>query len=99
MFAVVNHLNLKASVEDVRKAMERDGLKLLSDMPGFRGAYLVQNAETKATVILMWENGQAADNASKTFGPTWFNDNVFPHLASPQERTVGEIVIFAEKRP
>jgi heme-degrading monooxygenase HmoA len=53
MFIVVNHLHLNIPVDELRPALEQEGIPLLESLPGFRGFYFVKNAEDRATVLVM----------------------------------------------
>jgi hypothetical protein len=92
MFAVVNHLHLDIPVEQLRPGLEQEGAPLLASQPGFRGFYLVRNEDRRATAIILWETAADAENGAKAFGPTWFAKHIAPHLASEQQRTVGEVL-------
>ena len=93
MHAVINHLYLNVPIETVRQASEQSLLPILSGIPGFREFDLVQAAEDHLIVILLWENLDAANRGSSVIGPTWFAQNVAPHLKSEQQRSVGEVVL------
>ena len=30
---------------------------------------------------------------AQAFGPTWFNEHIIPYLASPQQRSAGEVLV------
>jgi hypothetical protein len=93
VYAVVNHLHLDIPVEQLRPEMERTGVPLLAQQPGFLGLYFVRNEAQRATVILLWEDASAAEAGAQAFGPTWFRTHVAPHLASEQQRSVGEVLV------
>lgn len=93
MFAVVNHLHLKVSIEQIRSATEQEGLSILKELPGFRGVNLVKVADDRMIVILYWDSAANADNGAKIFGPTWFAKNIAPFLASEQQRSAGEVIL------
>jgi heme-degrading monooxygenase HmoA len=94
MHAVVNHLHFTRPAEDFVQPMLDEGIALLANMPGFRGVYYVKEADDRGIIILLWESLADAAHASKTFGSTWFNDRIFPYLASEQRRTVGEVLAY-----
>lgn len=93
MYAVTNHLHLTIPVDRLRPGLEQEARSLLENQPGFQGLYFVKNADDQATVILLWETAGDADNGAKAFGPTWFAKNIAPYLASPQQRSVGEVIV------
>jgi heme-degrading monooxygenase HmoA len=97
MFAVVNHLHFNKPVAEFRSALSQEGLPLLSALPGFQDFYFVQVAEDRAVVIILWENASDAASGAKTFGSTWFAENVAPYLASEQQRSVGEVIVQYER--
>jgi len=93
MYAVVNHLHFDRPVEAFRAAVRDTGVPLLAQQPGFRDFYLVQEAEDRGIVIILWEDAASAVAGAQSFGPTWFNEHVIPHLASPQQRSTGEVIV------
>ncbi len=98
MFAVVNHLHFNKPVDEIRESIMNEGVPILAGLPGFRDFYLVKSAEDRAIVILLWEDGPSAVSGSKVFGPTWFNDNIIPHLAGEQQRSVGPVIVASEPK-
>ena len=92
MYAVINHYHLSIPVDQIRPRFE-EAVPLVAGMPGFQGAYLVKHADDQATLLLFWDSEADAENANKLMGPTWFANNVAPHLASPQQRSVGEVIV------
>jgi hypothetical protein len=93
MFAVINHLHLDVPVDDLRASVEQEGGPLLATLPGFRGFHFVREAADRATVIILWESAEAAQSGAQVFGPTWFANNLSPHLASEQQRSAGEVLV------
>jgi heme-degrading monooxygenase HmoA len=96
MYAVVNHLHLSKPVDTFRAALEAEGLPLLASVPGFRDFYFVRSADDRAIVIIFWDTAEAAGQGAQTFGPTWFAKHIAPHLASEQQRSVGEVLVQAK---
>ena len=93
MFVVVNHLHFDRPVEEFRAAVRDKGMPLLAAQPGFQDFYLVQETEDRGIVIIFWEDAASAMAGAQAFGPTWFNDNIIPHLASPQQRSAGKVLV------
>ena len=93
MYAVINHLHLSIPVDHVTPSVEQEGAPLLASLPGFRGFQFVKVAEDRAVVLILWEDAAAAQSGAKFFGPTWFAQNLAPHLASEQQRSAGEVVV------
>ncbi len=93
MYAVINHLHLDIPVDEVMGPLEHEGVPILAAQPGFAGFYLTREAPDRATAIILWESAEAAANGAAVFGPTWFAQNIAPHLASEQVRSVGEVVV------
>ncbi len=93
MFAVINHLHFKVTVDELQPAIEQEGITILSGLPGFKAFHFVRVTEARAIVILFWESAEAADNGAKTFGPTWFAKHIAPYLASEQQRSGGEVIV------
>ena len=92
MHAVVNHLHFNKPVEEFQAAVTQEGLPLLAQSPGFRDAMFVKEGPDRGVIILLWDTADDAMNGAKTFGPTWFAQNIAPHLASEQQRTAGEVL-------
>ena len=93
MYAVVNHLDLDVPVEQLQPELERTGVPLLAQQPGFRGLYFVRNEPQRATVILLWDDARSAEAGAQAFGPTWFRAHIAPHLLSEQQRSTGDILV------
>jgi hypothetical protein len=93
VFAVINHLHLSIPVDQIIEPLRGEGLAVLQAQPGFRGFQLIREADDRATAIILWEDGAAAQAGAAVFGPTWFAANIAPHLASEQQRTVGPVVV------
>jgi hypothetical protein len=93
MYAVVNHLHLNVPPEQIVASAEQEGLSLLKTLPGFQGINLVKVSETHLIVILYWDSAANANHGAGVVGPTWFAKNVFPYLASEQQRSVGEVIL------
>jgi heme-degrading monooxygenase HmoA len=90
MHVVVNHLHLDAPVEEFVPSLRAEGVELLSSLPGFRSFYFVKEASDRAIVVIVWDSLEDAAAGAKQFGSTWFAQHIAPHLASEQQRTVGE---------
>lgn len=92
MFAVVNHLQLSVPPEQIADEAEKTGVAVLSGLPGFEGIELVKAGENHLIVILFWDSPANAENGAKTFGPTWFAQNIAPYLAAEQQRSAGPVL-------
>jgi hypothetical protein len=95
MHAVINHLHLDIPVEQLRAGVESGLLPLIRQLHGFRAFYYVREAEDRAAAIILWDTAEDAQNGAAIIGPGWFAQNVGPHLASEQVRTVGEVLVAA----
>ncbi|HZS75766.1 MAG TPA: hypothetical protein VFA41_04070 [Ktedonobacteraceae bacterium] len=93
MYAVINHLHLTIPVDQLRPGLEQEARAILTSQPGFHAFYFVKHTDDQATVILLWETVSDAENGAKVFGPTWFAKNIAPYLASPQGRSLGEVIV------
>lgn len=93
MFAVVNHLHFDRPVDEFRVAVRDKAMPLLAAQPGFQDFYFVKEAEDRGIVIILWADAASAMAGAQSFGPTWFNDNIIPYLASPQQRSAGEVLV------
>lgn len=92
MFAVVNHLYLSKPVDEFQSAVQSAGLPLLQSLAGFKELHFVKAGDDHAIVILLWENGAAAQAGAAVFGPTWFAQNLAPFLKSEQQRSAGPVI-------
>ncbi len=95
MHAVINHLHLDMPVEQLRPKLESGLLPLIRGLSGFRAFYYVKEADDRAAVVILWDTAADAQNGGAIIGPGWFAQNVAPHLASEQVRTVGEVIVAA----
>ena len=93
MYAVINHLHLTKSTDEIGAAMQREGVPILSQLPGFQDFYFIKVDDSHGTVIILWDTPANAMNGSQKFGPTWFAQNIAPHLASEQQRSTGEVIV------
>jgi hypothetical protein len=93
MHAVVNHLYLNVSIESIRQAAEQSLLAIFKDLPGFREFNLVKAADDHLIAIIVWENLESANHGASIIGPTWFAQNIVPHLKSEQQRSIGEVIL------
>ena len=96
MFAVVNHLHLSIPVEQVRLSAQAEAIPLLQSLPGFLAAHIVKEAEDRAIVIILWQSAADAQHGASVLGPGWFHEKIAPHLASEQQRHVGEVIASSE---
>jgi hypothetical protein len=92
MFAVVNQLHLSIPVDDLAPKVQAEGFPTLAQYTGFVAGHLVKVADDRCLILLLWESGQAAEAGARQFGPSWFKDNIAPHLASEQQRSAGPVV-------
>jgi hypothetical protein len=92
MFAVVNHLHLSRPVDEIGEAIRREGVVVLSALPGFEDFYFVKVSDDHGIVIILWDSPANAQNGAAKFGPTWFAQNIAPYLAKEQERSAGAVI-------
>jgi hypothetical protein len=92
MFAVINHLHLNIPVDQLAEQVRTEGFEVLSRNKGYVSSYLVKEGDDRCAVIILWETPADAQAGAASFGPTWFNDHIFPHLASEQRRSAGPVV-------
>ena len=93
MHIVINHLHLDIPVEELVPQLQKDAVPLIAAQPGFVGVYFTKEAEDRGTVIILWHSLEDAKNGAAVMGPTWFAQNVAPHLASDQVRSVEEVLV------
>ncbi len=92
MYAVVNHLHFNRPAAEFSAAVQDSGGPRLAQERGFRQIYFVQEAENQGIIIILWDDAASAAAGAQSFGPTWFHENIMPHLASPQNRSAGEVL-------
>lgn len=93
MYIVMNHLHLDIPIEQVTAKMEKEAIPMISGLPGFIGVYLTRESENRGTVVILWDSLENARNGGAVMGPGWFAQNIAPHLASDQVRTVEEVLV------
>ena len=94
MFAVINRLHVSKPVNEFQATIEQEGLlPLLSSLPGYQSFYFVRLSEDQGVVIILWDSAAEAANGANVIGPTWFAQHIGPHLASEQQRSVGEVIV------
>jgi len=93
MHAVVNHLYLNVPVESIRQVAEQSLLPIFKELPGFREFNVVKAAEDHMIVIIFWESLENANYGASVIGPSWFAQNIIPHLKSEQQRSLGEVIL------
>lgn len=93
MHAVINQLHFKRPVQETLQDVEGNLGPIIEQLPGFKSFYVVQTAEDRATVIILWETEADAINGGKTIGPTYFATAIAPHLASDQVRELGPVIV------
>ena len=93
MHAVVNHLHLNKSVDEIAQAIRNEGLSILAQYPGFLDFSVVKVDDLHGMVIIMWDTADNAENGKEKFGSTWFAQNVTPYLASEMQRVTGEVIV------
>jgi len=93
MHAVVNHLHLNVPIEPIRQSAEQKLLPVFRDLPGFRGFNLIKAAQDHLIVVIYWESLEDANHGAGIIGPAWFAQNIAPHLASEQQRSVGKVIL------
>ncbi|MCC7358865.1 MAG: hypothetical protein IT317_05280 [Anaerolineales bacterium] len=92
MFAVINHLHLDVSVDELAPRIQTEGFPMLAQLKGCIATYLNKEAADRCCVIILWETPADAQAGAAAFGPTWFHANIAAHLASEQNRTAGPVV-------
>jgi len=95
MYTVVNHLYLNVPLEPIRHSAEQSLLPVFRNLPGFRGFSLVKAAEDHLIAIIYWETLENANYGGSVIGPTWFAQNIAPHLTREQGRSVGEVILHS----
>jgi heme-degrading monooxygenase HmoA len=64
MYAVINHLHLSIPVDQILPGFE-EAIPLVANMTGFQRAYLIKDADDRATVLLFWDTEADAENGAK----------------------------------
>lgn len=96
MFAIINQLHLSKPPHEFLAPIEQELLPVLSSSSGYQSFHLVQVNEDRAIVIILFDSAAEATDATNVIAPTWFAKHVAPHLASEQQRSVGEVIFHHE---
>jgi hypothetical protein len=89
---VVNQLHLTVAPEVFKGGLESEFRDLIRGCPGFERFTFVRTAPDRAIVVIYWDSAEHAQAGAAVIGPTWFNANISPRLASEQQRAVGPVV-------
>ena len=93
MHAVVNHLRLREPLpESVLRSAREDALPRMR-AAGCRSFQLVRVDDLHWILLIAADDRETLDEMARTLGGPWMNEHVVPLLASPTERSVGEIVV------
>ena len=92
MYAVVNRLRLRQPLPDEALRSAREEVLPRMREAGCRSVQLVRVNDLHWILLISFDEREALDEAAKTIGGPWMNEHVVPLLASPTERSVGEIV-------
>jgi quinol monooxygenase YgiN len=93
VYVVVNHLRLREPLRDeVLRSAREDVLPPMQDA-GCRSLELVRVDDLHWILLMAFDEREALNQAATTIGGPWMNEHVGPLLASPTERSVGEIVV------
>jgi hypothetical protein len=96
MYTVVNHLYLNVPVETIRDSAQQSLLPIFKELPGFRAFNLVKAADDHLIVLIYWGSLEDANHGASVIGPSWFAQNIIPHLKSEQQRSIGEVILQYE---
>lgn len=93
MYASIRKGNIKpgASVAEVVSLINTGALPILSNIPGFKAAYVVHSDDDTFAAVSIFADRAAAEQ-SNTLILDWLRQNLGPMLAGPPETMVGEVV-------
>ena len=94
MRVVVNHLRFAEAIPETVIDGAREVSKQLVDAGG-DSASLVKVDDTHAILILTFPDLETEARIKSEIGGPWMKDHVVPLLASPTERSSGEVVAGA----
>jgi heme-degrading monooxygenase HmoA len=94
VYAVTNHLHFDVPVAEM-DAVLHEGVRVLSGLEGFVHAYVAAEDADRAVVIIIWASAEAAAAGAASFGPGFFAKHLAPRLESPQQRSAGDVLVFA----
>ena len=94
MYASIRKGNIKpgAAVAEVVDLINTGAMPILSDLPGFSGAYVVHGEDDTFVAISLFADRAAAEQSNGLI-LDWLRQNLGPMLAGPPEVTVGEAVV------
>ena len=70
-------------------------MPMFRERPGFQEFNFVRAAHDHLIVIIFWEDLESANHGASVIGPSWFAQNISPHLKSEQQRSLGEVILRA----
>lgn len=94
MRVVVNHLRFAAAIPETVIDGAREVSEQLVDAGG-HSASLVKVDDTHAILILTFPDLETEERIKSEIGGPWMKEHVVPLLASPPERSSGEVVAGA----
>ena len=94
MHVVVNHLHLRDPVSDITVESMPDAVQLAVDA-GAIAARVLKVDERHLILLLEFASPEDANRMARDVGGPWMRENIVPLLASPTERSLGEVIASA----
>jgi hypothetical protein len=92
---VVNHLHLREPASEATLEATRDAVQRVVDAGGL-AARVVRVEERHLILILEFSSAEDADRIAREVGGPWMREHIVPLLAGDTERSVGEVIAWAE---
>jgi hypothetical protein len=94
MYASIRKGTIKPGtvIAEVVSAIKMGALPILSNIPGFKTAYIVHGDDDTFVAISIFADRAAAEQ-SNVLILDWLRQNLGPMLAGPPETMVGEVVL------
>jgi hypothetical protein len=93
---VVNHIHLREPVPAETVASFGEVVQTVVDA-GARSARVVQADPTHLILLLEFESSEDAARVARDVGGPWMRTNIVPLLSRETERTVGEVIVSAQR--
>ena len=90
MRVAVNHLTFAEPIPEAVIASAQDAVRAVEEAGG--ECRLVRIDETHAFLLLGFSDAETEERIKNEIGGPWMREHVIPLLASPPERTSGDLV-------
>ena len=97
MHAVVNRLRLTPDrPADLWSRAQDEVPARARQVPGFHSVDMIELSATEVVLVVVADSPATLDRIADEVGNAWMRENVFPYLAGPPERQIGEVVVTSD---